>query len=57
MSTPSIPGVDRDALAEAIRRDLILSNGKAYHAADVVLAHIAAHHECACDRDHADEWV
>ena len=58
MSTPSIPGVDREDLADAIRRATITDNWlAAYHAADAVLAYIAAHHECACDREHADEWV
>lgn len=44
---PSIPGVDRDDLAYAIWRKLPLTNEKAHHAADVVLAHIADHHQCA----------
>lgn len=58
MSTPSIPGVDREDLADAIRRATITDNWlAAYHAADAALAHIAAHQECACDREHADEWV
>ena len=56
--TPSIPGVDREDLADAIRRATITDNWlAAYHAADAALAHIAAHHECACDREHDDEWV
>ena len=57
-NTPSIPGVDREDLADAIRRATITDNWlAAYHAADAALTHIAAHHECACDREHADEWV
>ena len=48
--TPSIPGVDRDALVEAIGWTMGT-------VADAALAYIAAHHECACDREHADEWV
>lgn len=47
MSTPPVPGVDRDALAEAIQRGTVLSDWKARRTADVALAHIAAHHECA----------
>ena len=54
MTTPSIPGVDRDALIEAIWRDAPWTVGEVAHAA---LAHIADHHECACDRPHDDEWV
>lgn len=54
MTTPSIPGVDRDALIEAIWRDAPWTVGEVAHAA---LAYIAAHHECTCDREHADEWV
>ena len=49
MSTPSIPGVHRDDLADAIQRatDDWLT---AYHAADAALAYIAAHQEPrACD--------
>ena len=44
MSTPSIPGVHRDDLADAIQRatDDWLT---AYHAADAALAYIAAHQE------------
>ena len=57
MSTPSIPGVDRDALVDAIQRRTFLGSVTADRAADAALAHIAAHHECACDREHADEWV
>ena len=57
MSTPSIPGVNRDGLVNAIRRDPTLGPWPADRAADVALAYIAAHHECACDREHADEWV
>ena len=46
--TPSIPGVDRDALVEAINRDApFISTWTAGSAADVAIAHIAAHHECA----------
>ena len=55
-ATPSIPGVDRDALAEAINRDAAIdSRLLARRAADVALAHIADNHKCACDRAHADE--
>ena len=54
--TPSIPGVDRDALAGVIRRELACSAAVSYRATDAVLAHIAAHQECACDREQ-DEWV
>lgn len=58
MSTTSIPGVDRDALVDAIiKQGLPLSEWGALSAADVVLAHIAERHECTCDREHADEWV
>ena len=57
MSTPSIPGVNRDGLVNAIRRDPTLGPWPADRAADVALAYIAAHHECACDREHDDEWV
>ena len=49
--TPSIPGVDRDALAAAIHRDTVASRWLAGPAADAALAHIAAHQEpraCAC---------
>ena len=56
MSTPSIPGVDRDALADAILRGAWIGVWSANRAADAALAYIAAHHECACDREH-DEWV
>ena len=46
--TPSIPGVDREELADAIRRATITDNWlAAYHAADAAIAHIAAHHECS----------
>ena len=45
---PTIPGVDRDALIEAINRDTTVGSWLTGHTADVVLAHIAAHHECAC---------
>lgn len=55
--TPSIPGVDRDALTHVIRQEVIPGPSAAYRAADAALAYIAAHHECACDREHADEWV
>ena len=46
MSTPSIPGVDRDALAEAILRTAWIGIWSSNRAADAALAHIAAHHEC-----------
>ena len=55
--TPSIPGVDRDALANAIVQNTRLDVWAAYDAAGAALAYIAAHHECACDREHDDEWV
>ena len=45
-TTPSIPGVDRDALAEAILRDAIRNRWMPASSADAVLAYIAAHHEC-----------
>lgn len=54
--TPTIPGVDRDALANAIVQNTRLDAWAAYDAAGAALAYIAAHHECACDREHA-EWV
>ena len=57
MSTPSIPGVDREDLADAILRGAWIGVWSANRAADAALAHIAAHHECACDREHDDEWV
>ena len=57
MSTPSIPGIDRDALANAIVQNTRLDAWAAYDAAGAALAHIAAHHECVCDREHDDEWV
>ena len=57
--SPSIPGVDRDVLIAAIHG--VLPEGHdsddCWDAADAALAHIAAHHECACDREHDDEWV
>ena len=56
-TTPRIPGVDREDLIKAIPRNTVLSDRAARRAADAALAHIAAHHECACDREHADEWV
>ena len=46
MSTPSIPGVDRDALAEAILRAAWIGIWSANRAADAALAHIAAYHKC-----------
>lgn len=45
--TPSIPGVDRDALADAILRGTLLGPAASSRAADNALAHIAARHECA----------
>lgn len=51
MSTPSIPGVDRGALAGVIRRTSLLGPVLARRAADIALAHIAAHQEpraCTC---------
>lgn len=55
-SIPSIPGVDREALADAILRGAWIGVWSANRAAAAALAYIAAHHECACDREH-DEWV
>ena len=49
--TPSIPGVDRDALAEAIDRDTVVGGRLARRAADAAIAHIAARQgprACAC---------
>ena len=57
MTTPSIPGVERNSLADVIRRDQALDPWTSARTADAALAYIAAHHECACDREHADEWV
>ena len=57
MTTPTVPGVDRDALADAIQRDTVAGFWLAGSVADAALAHIAEHHKCACDREHADEWV
>ena len=57
MSTPRIPGVDRDALADTIMRGTVRNGWTPARAADAALAHIAAHHKCACDREHDDEWV
>ena len=52
MSTPSIPGVDRDALAAEVERaTFVCSALTAYRAADAALAYIAAHQEpraCTC---------
>ena len=47
MTTPSIPGIDRSALAKAIARDARLGLWTAFGAADAALAHIAEHHKCA----------
>ena len=54
--TPSIPGVDREALIQAVHRAMTAGGWlSAPRFADAAIAHIAAHHECACDREHADE--
>ena len=47
MTTPSIPGIDRSALAKAIARDARLGLWTAFSAADAALAHFAEHHKCA----------
>ena len=49
MSTPTVPGVDRDALAYAVHGALPEGHDgdDCWAAADAALAHIAAHHECA----------
>lgn len=61
MSTPTVPGIDRNALAYAVHNAFTSTHLSAdcHDAADAALAYIAAHHECACDREHddADEWV
>ena len=57
MSTPRIPGIDRFGLADAIEQNARPGAWGSLRAADVALAYIAAHHECACDREHDDEWV
>lgn len=52
MTTPTIPGVDRDALAKAIQDAWVTGRSLArYVAADAALAYIAAHQEppaCTC---------
>ncbi len=51
MSAPSVPGVDRDALAEAIDRDTSVGSWQAGFVADAALVYIAAHQEpraCTC---------
>ena len=57
MSTTKIPGIDRFGLADAIEQNARPGAWGSLSAADAALAYIAAHHECACDREHADEWV
>ena len=56
-TTPSIPGIDRFGLADAIEQNARPGAWGSLSAADAAIAYIAAHHECACDREHADEWV
>ena len=59
MSTPSIPGVNRDVLLQevcgAFTKKHRPEQCKAVN--DAVFNYIAAHHECVCNREHDDEWV
>ena len=51
----TIPGVDRDGLAEAILRDTFVSDWVARRIAGSALAHIASHHECPPAHKHEHE--